>query len=438
MVDAKKMHGLGKVRMQVSTIARMVTKADGKAMLEVAGHPFFELNPVAVAIWTELEGGASPPQIITRLKRKFDASEERVAKDVGSFIEILKENRLVKDSTPTLDFHTELIWNKGIAAQCDWRIPDEFPPGIGFTTVLDPVGHIAPPHLLENLTLNPEKYAGVKDGDLVWVRLSWIKSFLIQVLPMIKAKFVLVTADSDVSVPMPILAEALEILENPNVLHWFAQNCDGPGFMGRVSPVPIGIDFHTLSERPLWGEVTASPQEQERMLRLIRKDFRPARERTRKVYIDFAWQPAHLYRPAKRQQILAKLLTNPNVVFQSKPLPRRQLWRKWGEHAFVLSPHGIGLDCHRTWEALICGNIVLVPSSPLDSLYEGLPVVPIKDWSTVTERNLNTWLEQYSQGEIKEEKLLSKYWVDKMRAKAREALHSTRGTDTPRRERPGQ
>lgn len=414
--------------MQISTLVRAVTTTDGKAVLEVAGEPFFEMNSVAAAIWTELVQGASPQQIIGRLRERFDAPEERVAKDVNSLVGILKKNNLVKESVRTPDFHAELVWNKGIAAQCDWRIPDEFPAGLGFGTVLDPVGHIAPPHLLGNLVSNAKIFTEVKDGDLVWVRLSWVKSFLHQVLPLIKAKFVLVTADSDVSVPTPIMAEALQVLENSNVLHWFAQNCEGPGFLGRMSPIPIGIDFHTLSERPLWGESTESPQEQERVLQSIRAEFRPAQKRIRKVYIDFAWQPAHLYRPVKRQQIIAMLLANECAVFQSKPLPRRELWRKWGEYAFVLSPHGTGLDCHRTWEALACGNIVLVPSSPLDSLYEGLPVIPVKDWSDVTPRSLDKWLEHYSGCRAGEEKLTSVYWVDRMKAVAKSKLNSV-GSD---------
>ena len=410
--------------MQISSVARAVTTADGKAVLEVAGRPFLELNSVAAAIWTELSDGATTQEVITRIKKRFEAPEERVASDVNSFVELLKQNHLVKDNVHTPDFHVELIWNKGIAAQCDWRIPDEFPPDTGFGTVLDPVGHIAPPHLLSDLIPHPNLYAEIKDGDLVWVRLSWIKSFLNQVLPLIKAKFILVTADSDMSAPMSILPEALEILEHPKVLHWFAQNCDGPGFMGRMSPKPIGIDYHTLSERALWGEGIASPQEQEQELLVIRKQFPPARERIRKVYIDFAWQAVHLYRPIKRQQIIAKLLTSECVVFQSKPLPRRQLWRKWGEHAFVLSPHGIGLDCHRTWEALACGNIVLVPSSPLDCLYEGLPVIAVKDWGDITPQNLEMLLERYSGCGFEEEKLTIRYWVGKMRAMAKERVSS--------------
>src|SRR5205807_8732867 len=146
------------------------------------------------------------------------------------------------------------------------------------------VGHVAPPHLLSNLICNPEMYTEVKDGDLVWVRLSWIKSFLTQVLPVIKARFVLITADSDLSVPLPIMAEALEILEYPNVLHWYAQNCDGPGFLGRMFPLPIGIDFHTIAERSHWGEDRSSPEEQQQTLKSIGREFRPVCERLRRVY----------------------------------------------------------------------------------------------------------------------------------------------------------
>src|SRR2546430_17705368 len=95
--------------MQVSTTARIVTNAEGRAMLEVAGRPFCELNSMAVAIWTELEGGSSAPQIISRLKRRVDTPGERVAKDVRSFMQILKENLLVNGSVPSPEYHTELL-----------------------------------------------------------------------------------------------------------------------------------------------------------------------------------------------------------------------------------------------------------------------------------------------------------------------------------------
>lgn len=411
--------------MQISHVARVVSNPEGKATLLVAGSPAFQLNPVAAAIWANLKEGLSPEEVVARLAGEFSVSKQRLANDVNGFVELLKQNELAKDSVRTPDFHAELVWNKGIAALCDWRIPDEFPRGAAYESILEPAGHRMPPNLLDNLISKPETYRGIKDGDLVWVKFSWLKSFLKQVLPLIRSDFVLFTSDSDGGAPLPIMAEALQILEYCNVLHWFTQNCDGPGFMGRMSPIPIGIDFHTLSERSLWGEPIASPQAQERALLSMRNEFRPTRERVRKVYIDFAWQPASAYAPWKRYEIRRKLLTNKCVVFQRQFLPRREMWKKYGEYAFVLSPHGAGLDCHRTWEALACGCVVLVPSSPLDCMYEGLPVIPIKDWNEVTPQNLDLWLERYSGCELSEERLKSKYWVDKMRATAREKLKAT-------------
>ena len=90
----------------------------------------------------------------------------------------------------------------------------------------------------------------------------------------------------------------------------------------------------------------------------------------------------------------------------------------------MLSPPGVGLDCHRTWEALACGNIVLVPPSPLDGLYEGLPVIPVEDWNNITPRNLDRWLEYYSECPIGEERLKSSYWISKMKSVAKERIAS--------------
>lgn len=394
-------------------------------MLEVAGRPFFELNTMGATIWAKLADGWSQQEIISHLTSQYDAPRERVTNEVNNFVELLKRNLLVQEYVPTLDVEAEIVWNKGIAARCDWRIPDEFPAGFGYKRVPDPVGHIVPPNLVNNLIENPEVFRGIKDGDLVWVRPAWLRSFIDQVLPIVNTKFVLVTADSDVSMPSHFLAEALEILEHRNVLHWYTQNCDGPGFLGRMSPLPIGVDFHTLCERAEWGEKILTPQQQEQMLQSVRKQLRPARERIKKVYVDFAWQPRHLYHPSRREQVLAKILANDCFVFQSKPLPRKELWRKWSEYAFVLSPHGVGLDCHRTWEALVCGNIVLMPSSPLDCMYEGLPVVPIKKWNEVTSSNLDLWLDRYTSCGIHEEKLTTNYWVKEMKARAQEQLNSS-------------
>src|SRR2546430_15460421 len=98
--------------MQICSVARAVTTADGKAMLEVAGQPLFELNAVAAAIWTELSEGASSQEVISQLKRRFEVPGDRIARDVNSFVEPLKQNQLVEANVRTPDFHVALDWSK--------------------------------------------------------------------------------------------------------------------------------------------------------------------------------------------------------------------------------------------------------------------------------------------------------------------------------------
>jgi len=105
-------------------------------------------------------------------------------------------------------------------------------------------------------------------------------------------------------------------------------------------------------------------------------------------------------------------------------MPRVELWKRKGEYAFSVSPHGNGLDCHRTWEDLVLGCIVIVKTSPLDALYEGLPVVIVKDWSEITRENLEKWLTLYhdaSENPAYRKKLTSAYWLRTIEERARGA-----------------
>jgi hypothetical protein len=54
-------------------------------------------------------------------------------------------------------------------------------------------------------------------------------------------------------------------------------------------------------------------------------------------------------------------------------------------YKFCLSPPGRGVDTHRTWEALMVGTIPIMISTALDSLFEKLPVIIVKDWFEINE-----------------------------------------------------
>jgi hypothetical protein len=327
----------------------------------------------------------------------------------------------------------ELIWNKGIAARCDRRIPDEFPAPWHYTPVPTLAGALTSSKLPDNLISCPADFANLQEGELIWVRLSWLPSFVKQVLPLVTSKVILVTGDSDSCVPSEVMPEARLIMACRNVVRWYTQNYDGSMAGERIFPFPIGIDFHMLSQGPIWGESAATPAEQEQTLRSIRAALPPLKDRIPRVYVDFAWQRSlglrnhRRFHPLKgttfhenRRKVAGKMRKNELAVCQTGPLPRNQMWRARGQYAFVLSPHGMGLDCHRTWEALALGHIVLVPSSALDPMFVDLPVIALKSWSEITAENLTKWHSRYAAESRTEEKLRTGYWVEAMRSALRQ------------------
>ncbi|MGJ5817243.1 hypothetical protein [Paludibaculum fermentans] len=306
-----------------------------------------------------------------------------------------------------------LVWNKGIAALCDWRCPDEFPPGQGYTTAPVLAGAAPTWRTPKNLIPNPSACAGLPDGAVIWLRLSWIGSFLHQVLPLIRSQFILVTADSDSPVPSSIPREARTLVHDSRLIHWYAQNYDGSGSHGKISPAPIGIDYHTLCDRPYWGEAIATPAGQEQSLLSIRETLPPLSERIPSVYVDFGWQRTRL---GGRRDLIRHLRGNPRVYLQEQPLGRSEMWRRRGRYAFVLSPPGNGLDTHRLWESLALGHIVLTPASSLDPLFQDLPVVPFRHWSEIQPGHLDRCLAALGQsGTALPPQLTSEYWITRIR-----------------------
>jgi hypothetical protein len=103
------------------------------------------------------------------------------------------------------------------------------------------------------------------------------------------------------------------------------------------------------------------------------------------------------------------------VYYEPVHVTREQSWITQTQYAFVLSPHGGGLDCHRTWEALALGCIPIVKTSPLDPLYDGLPVVIVKEWSAVTPSLLTAVVSAFQTQTFDYNKLTLAYWVDKIK-----------------------
>jgi len=270
-------------------------------------------------------------------------------------------------------------------------------------------------------------YAQIESGDIVWVKAEFIPQFYQEVFPNIGVPFVIVISDGDDSFPSDCTLNCEEIeqfLSSPTVIHIFAQNCDYQGKSDKISHLPIGMDFHTIANGG-WGE-KGSARDQEALLQEILSRLKPTYLRKKRAFVDFQLSDTmhggfkrYLQFGEDRASIFQHLLPT-NLIDHGPWMRRSSLWRTKGRYAFSISPHGNGLDCHRTWEDLVLGCIVIVKTSPLDPLYEGLPVVIVQNWDEITAENMDKWLDLYGDAFTNpsyREKLTNAYWLSKIQEK---------------------
>ena len=135
-----------------------------------------------------------------------------------------------------------------------------------------------------------------------------------------------------------------------------------------------------------------TPVAQERILvEQIRAGMMPFYQRKIRIYSNVMLCPDRFNDRVSAITIIPSAL----ITQQNGFIPRTETWKNMIEYAFVLSPFGNGMDCHRTWEALLCGCIPIVRSSVFNELFDGLPVLIVDKWEDISLQLLVTTLSQF-------------------------------------------
>ncbi len=298
------------------------------------------------------------------------------------------------------------IWNLGISLSCDVK-----PEGNPFES--NPCLYIDPLRL--------------RSGDTIWIQARHLPVFFHEILPKIQKKIILVVNDGDETFPSEVLSveESEALIGSDKIFHIFAQNCSYTGkWASKITYLPIGIDYHTVELQPhAFQEVYQTVKDQSDSLDEIISSLFPTDKRQKGAFIDFHLNNSNYHgrngetRTFIANQLQAKESLKGYLHFLPHRISRRELWQQKGRYAFSISPHGNGLDCHRTWEDLMLGCIVIVKTSPLDSIYEGLPVVIVKSWDEITPENFSKWMEEYGDvftNPTYRQKLTHQYWMNKI------------------------
>ena len=272
--------------------------------------------------------------------------------------------------------------------------------------------------LSDTLELNPLLYSNIKNNDKVYVISSALDKFCSYILPILEKKNIkikLITGNSDKGVPVEI-SQLHRInylirffIQSKSIIIWYTQNYDLPKSHPRIKPIPLGLDYHTLQKTNHWWGPKRTPLQQDIEIDTIYKNSNLFGKRKNK---SFSFYHFNMFNHHGADRYMANdILKNKDFnIFLHKKQDRNTTWKLCSSYKFIISPHGNGLDCHRTYEAMCLGCIPIVRSSSLDILYKDMPIIILDSWKNI---NMDNLLEQ-SKRIIKRsrEKLTLKYWVD--------------------------
>ena len=276
--------------------------------------------------------------------------------------------------------------------------------------------------------------APYKAGQYIWVRDAserpWqtvfskaenLQSFVDNVLPCLPDNFVLISGDSDRTVPKQtdlrhprwgphIDMQAWKKLhDDDKMVHHFAENLDTA--WKKTSPLPLGLNPHEYTPNTILKLLSqATADDGNKPLTVLDT----SRVRPGGQFLD--------------RQVVRNLCRTLDFCHTKIGTPTGEEYlRMVQNHTFLLCPHGGGLDpSPKAWEALALGTIPIIKHYEDDSAYRELPVVMVDDWSnkTITLENLERWrkkLMPFHTDLILREKFLHKlsmnFWWNKVEAK---------------------
>ena len=237
-------------------------------------------------------------------------------------------------------------------------------------------------------------YKNIKNKDIVYVITTVLNKFTKKILPELEEKNIkikLVVGASILGIPDEVSQKHSinyldRLFENDSIIHLYCQNYDLDYKHDRISLIPLGLDYHTLQEtNSSWGNKISAIEQDHTIQRIAL--LKPFNQRLNKSFSCFQFQKFKRH-GADRYIAYEELKNKEFNEFLSQKTNRNKLWEIFTDYKFIISPHGNGLDCHRTYEAICLGCIPVVKSSSLDILYKDMPIIIIPNWENLNIQDL--------------------------------------------------
>jgi hypothetical protein len=211
--------------------------------------------------------------------------------------------------------------------------------------------------------------------SVIFLKAERVEPFFQNRRPTITVPYILITHNSDV--PNPGVHYAKRASADPLLSMWFTQNQDV--VHAKVQPIPIGIGNMQWDQGklPVWLAATLT---------------KPKLWSERSIFLFIAWSDS-TYKSHRStvRKMLSKLSHDTKAV--EGRISHDEYLSHMADSKFVVSPRGNGLDCHRTWEAILMGAIPIVETSSMSAsgLYLDAPVLVVDNFLDITESYLRSW-----------------------------------------------
>jgi hypothetical protein len=192
----------------------------------------------------------------------------------------------------------------------------------------------------------------------VYAHLIWyFKKFI---APRMNKPFILLTHNSDHAVTV----DDLDLLNNPFLQYWYAQNCEFSHT--KLRALPIGL------ANSQWGSERLDDMHQ----------VSQAYTKTHLLYVNFS-SSTH----EGRKAIIDAISQVPGVTL-GESVDFKSYLMQMAKHQFCLCPRGNGIDTHRFWEAQYLNTIPVLLRSDWTPAYSNLPILLVDCWEDLAHINL--------------------------------------------------
>lgn len=224
------------------------------------------------------------------------------------------------------------------------------------------------------------------NSSLIFLNLDKVNAFFTRY--KLTEPFVLLTSNSDDSVTDAYR----QIANHPLLIKWYAQNLEL--VHSKVCPLPLGI----VNRKN--GTIYTKCGDYSALERVMSSEI------AKRQLLHTGFTVHH-----GRDKVLneANILPMPLVDFQTYLYQLKESY-------FSVSPNGLGIDCHRTWESLYLKTIPIVKKSLLTDRWLELriPLIAVNEWKDLRSMSLTPDLYHQTWGNFDVNQLTCEYFVEEL------------------------